>query len=123
MIYINENKRLVDEQYIVQVPINESVYFNTYKFTILNLQSKEVVSFNNMYNTSSFEGYYEFNIDLKDVKLNDGTYYYQVFGIYDDENNTDYLCTTGLCKVDNNEINTNEKIVYEKNNTNVVYQG
>lgn len=127
MIYINESKHLIDNQYIIQVPINESIYFRQNKFTLLNLQSKEVVSFTELYNMAQFSGYYEFYLNLQDVNIPNGTYYYQVFGVHDDEENTEKIITTGLCKVEiKNESDDDEKdlqYINKNDNKNIVYRG
>ena len=117
MIFIDNTKKIEEDNiYRLRIPINTTEQYGTYTFVLLNLQSKKEYEFNELQNYSYYPGYFEFYIEAGDV--NDGTYYYQVFG------DTEYLCTTGLCRKTTQNIENNEIISYiEDNIPDIVYQG
>ena len=127
MIFIDSTTKRFDEAntYRLQIPITDTLKFNRYNFILLNLQSKVQYEINELINQSNFDGYFEFEIDLDTTNILDGTYYYQVFGLYDEHiDKQPYLCTTGLCtkRVDFNT-NTTIKTYIEEKVTDIVYQG
>lgn len=116
MIFIDNTTKIEENIYCLRIPINTTEQYGNYTFVLLNLQSKKEYEFNELYNSARYPGYFEFCIEAGEV--NDGTYYYQVFG------DTEYLCTTGLCRKTTQNIENNEIISYvEDNIPDVVYQG
>lgn len=127
MIFIDDTTKRFDEAniYRLQIPITDTLKFDRYRFVLLNLQSKQMYEIDDMINNSSMDGYFDFDIDLDNNDILDGTYYYQVFGLYDEHiDKQPYLCTCGLCvkKVNFVESATIKTYIEEKG-VDVVFQG
>lgn len=121
MIYIQKQNE-ENNSMVLQIPVNSSFKFPLYNFVLLNMQSKKVSEFTELADTSLYEGYFQFPIDLSyRPELVDGTYYYQLFGYENPESNK-YICTTGLCRITSTNTTVNNT-TYHSNSNNIVYHG
>ena len=112
MIYINKTDLDV---YKLDIPKEISINENSYKLVLLNGQSKEILHLNELTNYSASDYFVSLRIDSEYInRLNKGYYNYVLKG------NDNNIVAVGLLVVESEKtVNT----IYNRNTTNVVYQG
>ena len=112
MIYINKTDLDV---YKLDIPKEISINENSYKLVLLNGQSKEILHLNELTNYSASDYFVSLRIDPEFInKLNKGYYNYVLKG------NDNNIVACGLLVL---EAEKTANTIYNRNTTNIVYQG
>ena len=113
MIYIKQENNL--EVYKIDIPKEISINDNTYQLVLLNGQSKEILHLNELTNYSASDYFVSLRIDPEFInRLNKGYYNYVLKG------NDNNIVAVGLLVVESEKT---VNMIYNRNTTNVVYQG
>ena len=113
MIYIKQENNI--EVYKIDIPKEISINDTEYQLVLLNGQSKEVLHLNELTNYSASDYFVSLRIDPESISnLNKGYYNYVLKG------NDSNIVACGLLAV---EAEKTANTVYDRNTTNIVYQG
>lgn len=113
MIYIKQENNV--EVYKIDIPKEISINDKTYQLLLLNGMSKEILHITDLNNYSASDYFVSLRIDPEPInKLNKGYYNYVLKG------NDNNIVACGLLAV---EAEKTANTVYDRNTTNIVYQG